>query len=536
MRIHNGKRWRVMIAVFCTLFVCLSASAATYYVNLAAGNDSNSGLLATSPWRTIQKAANTMRAGDTCLVAPGVYDERVTVTRSGAAGAPITFKGTGEGVATHGFTLDSYTTVGYVIIEGFEISTPRTLSWDVWSTGSGVSLVNTQHCEVRNNYIHNTVREGIMIFGNGAKDGWSSSNNIISGNRIAYAGAYAGITLNGAAQLIENNDISHTIQHPLYPTLSTAAGADADGIKFAGRDHVIRGNHIHSITFADLGNINPHIDAFQTLGPAYNILIERNRIDLSVVSDFYQAAMISQLNPPTRDLTFQYNIIIAYRGLNIWGINDNTGAIVPIYNVRITNNTFYGVDDYDIELHNCPNSIVKNNAMSPTGRYIWTNSSTEISNNSVVDRSWIHPDDFRVSDPGFVNAAAGDFHLKATSPLIDAGINLENVEDFEGVPVPQGSAVDVGALEFPVAAPDPDDDADGLRNSEEATLGTDPANPDTDGDGVSDGNEVTFGTDPLNPYDVLELSLPSAGLWLLVILCAMGAATLLLQRAQKMSV
>jgi Bacterial TSP3 repeat len=43
------------------------------------------------------------------------------------------------------------------------------------------------------------------------------------------------------------------------------------------------------------------------------------------------------------------------------------------------------------------------------------------------------------------------------------------------------------------------DDNDGLSPSEEATLGTDPANPDTDGDGLNDGDEVNnYGTDPLN--------------------------------------
>jgi len=46
-----------------------------------------------------------------------------------------------------------------------------------------------------------------------------------------------------------------------------------------------------------------------------------------------------------------------------------------------------------------------------------------------------------------------------------------------------------------------DDDSDGLTNGDEATNGTDPANPDTDGDGFNDGTEVTSGSDPLNPCD-----------------------------------
>ena len=44
---------------------------------------------------------------------------------------------------------------------------------------------------------------------------------------------------------------------------------------------------------------------------------------------------------------------------------------------------------------------------------------------------------------------------------------------------------------------DEDPDGDGLTNTEECRLGTDPLSPDTDGDGLSDGEEVQFGTDPL---------------------------------------
>ena len=49
-------------------------------------------------------------------------------------------------------------------------------------------------------------------------------------------------------------------------------------------------------------------------------------------------------------------------------------------------------------------------------------------------------------------------------------------------------------------APDVDTDLDGLLDSREAMLGTDPANPDTDGDTLPDGAEVDLhGTDPRNP-------------------------------------
>jgi hypothetical protein len=55
--------------------------------------------------------------------------------------------------------------------------------------------------------------------------------------------------------------------------------------------------------------------------------------------------------------------------------------------------------------------------------------------------------------------------------------------------------VGVGANNF-----DSDSDGDGLLDSQEATLGTDPNNADTDGDGQCDGAEIECGSSPLDPF------------------------------------
>lgn len=53
---------------------------------------------------------------------------------------------------------------------------------------------------------------------------------------------------------------------------------------------------------------------------------------------------------------------------------------------------------------------------------------------------------------------------------------------------------------YSVGGGEMDSDGDGLLDSEEAQIGTDPFNPDTDGDGLSDGEEVRqHKTNPLNP-------------------------------------
>lgn len=52
--------------------------------------------------------------------------------------------------------------------------------------------------------------------------------------------------------------------------------------------------------------------------------------------------------------------------------------------------------------------------------------------------------------------------------------------------------------------PNSDSDADGLLDSQEETLGTNPLNPDTEGDGMPDGWEVNHSLDPLTDDSALD--------------------------------
>jgi len=73
----------------------LKAKAFTYYVNTSKGGDSRSteeAQNANTPWQTIGKAAGIAKAGDTVLVAPGVYREMVVPKNRGGFDSPITFK------------------------------------------------------------------------------------------------------------------------------------------------------------------------------------------------------------------------------------------------------------------------------------------------------------------------------------------------------------------------------------------------------------------------------------------------------------
>src|SRR6267378_2041410 len=75
----------------------------TYFVDASNGNDFNPGT-SSAPWKTIQKAADTIAAGSVAHVRTGTYNERVIVTRSGSHRAFVTFEAQGN-VVMQGFTI-----------------------------------------------------------------------------------------------------------------------------------------------------------------------------------------------------------------------------------------------------------------------------------------------------------------------------------------------------------------------------------------------------------------------------------------------
>jgi len=63
----------------------------SYYV-APEGSDTNSGLDLNAAWKTVSHAASVAAPGDTVLIAPGTYVEKVRVRNTGEEGRPITFK------------------------------------------------------------------------------------------------------------------------------------------------------------------------------------------------------------------------------------------------------------------------------------------------------------------------------------------------------------------------------------------------------------------------------------------------------------
>lgn len=86
----------------------------------------------------------------------------------------------------------------------------------------------------------------------------------------------------------------------------------------------------------------------------------------------------------------------------------------------------------------------------------------------------------------------GDFRTTLASKNTEFGAIL-----FVGANYRFGTAI---PAQYTLSGGDPDSDGDGLTDTYETQIGTNPFDPDTDKDGLSDGEEVlTYKTDPLNP-------------------------------------
>ncbi len=189
----------------------------TYYVDGIKGSDANPGTQA-APWQTIQKAADVMEPGDVLIVPPGTYNERVVVTRSGADGAPITYRAEGA-VTMRGFTVYA----DYINIIGFEITDTD----NDWVAGLGI-YVKGSNCLIEGNYIHDCTQGGIKL-AHDVNNPDQTSNCIVRNNLLDH-NSQLGIEVHGRYHTVENNEVSRSIQyHPKWP--NPPDWVDADGMR-----------------------------------------------------------------------------------------------------------------------------------------------------------------------------------------------------------------------------------------------------------------------------------------------------------------
>jgi len=427
----------------------INIAGITYYVDGTTGNDSNPGTQAL-PWKTIQKAANTLRAGDTVNVNAGTYNERVNITTySGSSGSLISFVAQGT-VQCQGFRI----TRNFIQVKGFSV----TAILPGWRQEAYGFYVEGSNCIIENNYVYYCPTCGI-----GSS---TASANCVFRNNRCYKNVLTGFEIDGNNHLIENNEVWGTICY--YPPTGWAPTGDANGITYYGSGHIFRGNYIHNISFYDPENLgySPHIDAFQTFpsgaGAAYNILFERNLVNLPECRPDKNIRCSAWMLEGASYITIRNNLAIAHNGTETGG-----GGC---HHITIENNTFIGNIanqpsnwPMGISLENCPNTTVKNNIIYDQVNYAiyllgTTYTGLDIGYNCTYNSNGSTPrgssgaqqstDKWGVN-PLLVNPANNNYHIQSNSPCIDAGVTIpDNTSDYEGNFRPIGAAWDIGAYEY----------------------------------------------------------------------------------------
>ncbi len=418
-----------------------------YYVDANKGSDTNVGSQE-EPWRTIQKAADTVSPGGVVIVRTGDYQERVYVEKPG-----LTFYAQGD-VRMQGFSIRA----DRITISGFTITSLT----DNVPTGIGIDAQDANDCVVENNRFLFNVWGGLRL--------QESTSHCVVRNNIFFRNTLYAAEIKGQNHLIESNDVSHTIQHNPC-SQSTASWLDSDAFRFHGSGHIFKNNYIHDMPFGpsgydhtscsieNLSNLNndyvfdSHTDCFQTYGgdevAGHDILFEGNRCFLPPASEWNDgAAKAFQGTGDSYNLTFRNNLIVA----DLLSSFEDTCR-----NILIIHNTFIGSGhqlSQGLQFENCLGPLViKNNVFYRQDNgigHIWAvNTPVEAGYNCIYRE---HGSPSRPPDLGDVwdvdPRLDDEYHLLPGSPCIDAGIDLGVVSDMSGTPRPQGAGFDMGAFEF----------------------------------------------------------------------------------------
>lgn len=268
---------RLSSRLLCT---CLCMAFSSLTVQFAVAKELN----VPGEHRTIQSAIDAAVAGDTILVQPGVYAERVTlrpkltlrsvgVDAQGSLGltrAEATIidgggaAGTGPGIATaEGCVVDGFTVrnVGVYDEQSWQKhyeTHGEEQSYDhIGAPGIAGIAVDGVNCEVRNNIVHHIGYTGIAIMGEDGKDvsplieknvcyrnmgggiGAMQGNTAVIRNNVCFENFYAGIGHAGASPKVLNNDC--------YGNIRAGIGISEDS------SPLVRGNRCHHNRRAGIG-------------------------------------------------------------------------------------------------------------------------------------------------------------------------------------------------------------------------------------------------------------------------------------------
>jgi hypothetical protein len=424
---------RTLLSLFCATVVVFlasaTASADTFYVAPSpAGSDTNAGTEA-APFATIQKAADVAFAGDTVVVMPGTY-AGAQFTTSGTAEAPIVVRG----------------------MEGAVVASPGPRN----SNFSGLWIFGAAHIVIENFEVHSV--DGCGIIASASVPPEEAPAGIVIRDNYVHDTGFGGICVNtsSGAQVLDNE-----IENVAGLAAVSAAGA-SDNLLISG--NVIHGNALGGIQLTD--SPTSAVET-QLVTVAENTLYENGAGGFAAVS------LRGVKNSLVANNLLYGNL---GRGIELVAQESGNGSLAN----RVFNNTVVQAAEGGAPLAVLGasfNNSAFNNILVPPASVgsVEVDSASraglQVDFNAVfgpmlVDGGLIPLASWQAlgydtssiaASPGaiFVDAAGGNYDLKADSTAIDKGRFVTGVTvDIRGVPRPQGAAYDIGAYEYFV--PDPE--------------------------------------------------------------------------------
>jgi parallel beta-helix repeat protein len=426
--------------VICSLIAALflapwtAWAGGTYYV-ATTGSDANPGT-ESLPWRTIQKAANTLAAGDTAYIRAGTYSEPISPQNSGTEGSFITYANYPGEVATIDGTgvdipewagLFDITNRVYIRVSGLRIVNACTNPHN-----PGILVDTCEHIWIEKNYTHNTNDSGIGV--------WSSSDVLVEGNEVDTACQAMWnecISVGGSARFEVRNNVVHD--------------SEKEGIcvKDGSSKGAVYDNEVYGT-----GAVGFYVDAQDER--TSDIQVHNNVSHDGAENGFAMASEVGGLLENVR----VYNNVAYGNG---WCGLQVTACCIgthPMSGIQIVNNTFYdnGRGEWGggiyLENDQAEGVVVRNNLCSQnlTFQIAADPGTYESVDHNLVDgfrgsEGEIRGDACVEGDPLFVEASSHDFHLRFDSPAIAMGSpDAAPWLDFDYQP--RGTPPDIGADEY----------------------------------------------------------------------------------------
>ncbi|WP_099084339.1 choice-of-anchor D domain-containing protein, partial [Nostoc linckia] len=419
-----------------------------YYVS-GTGNDKNDGLKEGAAFRTLQKAADVVKAGDTVYVMNGTYEQSKYPNtpvlninqKHGTEDAPITFKalpGHNPLIKSTNFQAINIAGSSYIVIEGITM------------VGAN-DQITLEYAKSQQNNLNNPLTNGAGIYIQPDKSNNSSHHITIRGNTITKFPAGGISTKEADYIIIENNTVSETCWYSPWGSnaITTLNNRNLDNnttdYKIIIRNNVSFNNYTYIPWWEAQRITEGHgimIDAANSLGldnqPYKGKILIANNISYNNGGAGIQVFKSSNVDV-VNNTTYQNSQHPELKGsgeILISGTSDN---------VNVVNNIMYAGN-------NGNSYVVGGSATNIKADY---NLIYNTSNYNKKGTNFILG-----KDPGFVNAAARNFALKPGSVAIDAGSNAFNnvtgrtPHDGDG----NGTAVvDIGAYEAPnIKSPTPE--------------------------------------------------------------------------------